>query len=428
MFSRFNNIIFLILILVASCNKNDKEFYIYPDLIDNQTYIVKIDTFTVKNSTIILDSFITSSFEKMFVGYYDDSLIGSINCMTVFQLGLPSTVPSSYDQLDSASLIIKFDGYSYGDTTSNCKYQIYSLTEFPENESNSGYYYNTTLIKYSQMIGMKEFRPYPHIDKELSIPIYYDFANEIFTGLIEQSEYFQSSENFLKYLPGLIIKADSLKTKSIIRFLASSNNVYLRLYIRKKELMNETYNIDLPIINTSSQFNIISKNLKPYLKNYRQKDRIDSEIINNLSIIYSGYGILTRFDFPYLNNLFLIGNFKILKAILNFKPDNYFTDIHSINDSLVIGYMTYQNKIESFFYNSQGNYLLPGLTIDEIYNENTWYKFDITPFFSSGYNQKWFDPEVGIFICYYPDLFYKSFKKMVIDSKSIRLDLYLLKY
>lgn len=411
---------FIIWIIIVACNEKDKEFYIYSDLINNQTYIIKLDTFTCENSTIFLDSFVTSGNEKMLIGYYYDTLIGSINCLSVFQIGLPSSYPSYYDQLDSASLIIKTDGYSFGDTTYSCFYEVYSLKEYPDIEIGSGYYYNTTNISVKARIGSKKFKPYPNIDKELSIPIDYIFASELFYGLIEQSDYFQSNDNFLKFLPGLVIKSDSLNTKSIIRYFASSNNLFLRLYIKQKELINESYTIDFPIINTSYQFNIIKHNRTKDINNILQRDKI--------SLLYSGLGIFSRFDFPYLNSLLGEGNFKLLKAVLNFKPYMKYTNMDDLSDSLVLGCIDSQNKIESFFYDSQGNYLFPQLNIDELYNENTWYSFDITSFVNIGINKKWFNPEEGIFICFYPTFLYTTFKHFYIDGNNIRLDLYLLKY
>jgi len=411
---------FIIWMIIFACNEKDKEFYIYSDLINNQTYIVKLDTFTCENSTIFLDSFVTSGNEKMLIGYYYDTLIGSINCLSVFQIGLPSSYPSYYDQLDSASLIIKTDGYSFGDTTYSCFYEVYSLREYPDIEIGSGYYYNTTNINVKARIGSKKFKPYPNIDKELSIPIDYIFASELFYGLIEQNDYFQSNENFLKFLPGLVIKSDSIHTKSIIRYLASSNNVLLRLYIKQKELINESYTIDFPIINTSYQFNIIKGNSIKNINNILK--------INNISFIYSGLGIFSRFDFPHLNYLLLEGNFKVLKAVLNFKPYVQYTNTNELTDSLVFGRINNQNKIESFFYDSQGNYLMPELNIDKLYNENTWYSIDITTFVNTGFNKRWFNPEEGIFVCFHPANLYTSFKCMYIDGKNVRLDLYLLKY
>jgi len=429
-FDMNKNLVGIIFLLLTSCNEKEKEFYLYPDLINNnQTFIMRIDTITCYSSTIILDSFPTSGNKKMLIGYFNDSIIGSVRCMSAFQLGLPSIYPSENDRIDSASLFLVLDGYSYGDTTKSCKYEIYTLTEFPEPDEN-GYCYNTVSLKYGNKIGERELRISPKIINEISIPITNDFSEVLFYGLITKDIYFKYDEDFLKFLPGIVIISDTNKTNSIIRFLSSSGNAYLRLFLSKKELMNENYYIDFPIINTSNQFNIISRNFKSWLINYdSNKDKkIKSENTNYTSFINSGYGIYTRIDFPFLNELFSYNNFKVLKAILNFRPKIIYTNIYELSDSLISGQVGYGNKIQSIFYNSEGSYLLPSLNIDVLYNQETQYTLDITSFISSGFDNKWFNPDEGIFLTFHPNFQYITFKNLSIDAKSLQLILYILKY
>jgi hypothetical protein len=116
---------FSILILLAffSCNKDNQTFDIGGKYVNVQTDLRFIDTLTVNNFTVKLDSLRTSGLDDgqgaVVAGNYHDPEIGDISSSSYFKLSLPGTrsVPSTA-VYDSLCLILVDNDYSIGDTCS----------------------------------------------------------------------------------------------------------------------------------------------------------------------------------------------------------------------------------------------------------------------------------------------------------------------
>jgi len=87
--------------------------------LDNKIQTVMIDTFTVRTSTVLLDSVSSSGTSKILVGSYTDPVLGKISSSSYFQIA-PNPAYWLIDKnavFDSVALLLTPNQYYYGDTT-----------------------------------------------------------------------------------------------------------------------------------------------------------------------------------------------------------------------------------------------------------------------------------------------------------------------
>ncbi|MEO8404325.1 MAG: DUF4270 family protein, partial [Chitinophagaceae bacterium] len=102
---------------ITACTRNTIEFGTVPE--NNYTHLSFIDTIGVNLSTVLVDSFPTSSPAAFLVGKYKDPYLGTITAKPFFQMDKPATLPDITAQAiyDSVVLIIHPNDYYYGDTS-----------------------------------------------------------------------------------------------------------------------------------------------------------------------------------------------------------------------------------------------------------------------------------------------------------------------
>ena len=98
------------------------------NMLNRQTELTMIDTFSLSFSTIKLDTMTSNGSETFTIGRYSDSRIGKISTRSYFQLGIPSSADiATGDTYDSLCLVLKFSGYYFGDTTTTQTIDAYRL-------------------------------------------------------------------------------------------------------------------------------------------------------------------------------------------------------------------------------------------------------------------------------------------------------------
>src|SRR5688572_14999594 len=101
-------VLFLSLISIGwlfSCKESESTIG-FPEL-DNKIQTVMIDTFTVRTSTVLLDSITTSGTNRILVGSYQDPVLGFISAASYFQIApkLPLSIEINA-VYDSAALLL----------------------------------------------------------------------------------------------------------------------------------------------------------------------------------------------------------------------------------------------------------------------------------------------------------------------------------
>ncbi len=96
----------LIVATIFSCS-DESESYSIGDMFNNpNAKLGYVDTLSVNGSTVLLDSFITSGFNKVFVGNYENEFSGEITAQSYISFGLDEYYPLISDEAVFDSLLV----------------------------------------------------------------------------------------------------------------------------------------------------------------------------------------------------------------------------------------------------------------------------------------------------------------------------------
>jgi len=319
------NIKFLFLIIVSvgfwSCEKGDQQ--IGTNFIGGNTLqINKIDSFTVKTSTVLLDSIQTSnnsnpSSMQILVGRYIDPYLGNVSCKSFFQLDLnQSFQPDVTAVYDSLVLTLAYS-YSYGDTTKAQNLYVQQLTSIIDPNK---YYFNTsTLSTKPEILGSVKFKARPGLNLPLHIKMSDILGNNImnrgFAGTLT------GDGDWLNIFNGMALSSDNLDNASILGFNSNKDSTALRLFYHYQGSNGNVVNSNL-VFKIGFGFNSISSDRKltklSSLKN--PQDMVSTSLTNEQAFVQSGIGIGTRIDFPYIQQLQNSGFVGLNQVYLTIKP------------------------------------------------------------------------------------------------------------
>lgn len=125
-----------------------------------------VDTLTVRMATVWHDSVVTSDTGNLLVGRYLDPRLGTITARSYFRVGLASAyAPGSDEVYDSLVLVLRPDGYRYGDTTRQQTVEVHRLRDQLETAKT---YYAFNQLAYdaaplNQGTGAGAFRAQPSL-------------------------------------------------------------------------------------------------------------------------------------------------------------------------------------------------------------------------------------------------------------------------
>ncbi len=426
-------ILSLIIFFLFSCSDDENQFTIGQEFIDSKTTITMIDTFSVDLSTVVLDSVSTSDNNILFIGKYSDTLTGVISSSSFFQVGLPGTVNMlENDVYDSISLVIIYNGYSYGDTSVNFGLNIYELSESII-LNDDGYLYNTSHFGYYEsLLGSMEFYPRPNdVDTIVEIPLKDELGTDFFNKLMDDSEIFSTQDIFTDYFKGIHIKPH-MNNESILGFKAEDGDIYIRLYSHRiGETLTDIVH-DFPVYETEKQFNQVTANYTntSLYDIENQKESVPSYKTNYLSYLQGGIGILTKVNFPSLAEVLLFDRGILTNAELVLYPEKTHYTPGSLSENLYMYSTDNINRFGDLLYDESGYTISSVLTLDELYREDTYYTFDLTNYIKDELSDSYVDSDMGILISFSPDEMYSSFEKILFTSNNpeAKLILYYLTY
>ena len=420
-------------LLLTSCNQSDSEFTIGEDFIESATSIKIIDTFTVEMSTVIQDSVPTSGTGTMLIGNYRDTLFGNTTCNAFFQIGLPESINlTENDIYDSISLILYYSGYYYGDTNSRGQMRVHQLKE-PIELHDDGYLYNTSTVDYeADAMGSIQFWPSPNRTDTIEIRIKDDIGLDLFNKHVERSDVIRSLSDFLDYFNGIAILANESMNNSIIGFNAAEESLKIRLYTHRVGQTNVENQYDFPLVNSDYQFNQIRYDFNQTLLHYadNEKTSIPSEKAGDKAFVQGYKKIMTKILFPTLPEILLHERGIIMKAELIFQPGkSSYADFH-LPDFVILYKTNHNNRPGDLIFNSDGSVQTAELVLDELYNEETSYTFNVTDFINEELSDAYFDTENGLLVSLYNSTYQLNLERIVIDTKkpAPRLKIYYLSY
>jgi hypothetical protein len=365
-------------ISLSSCEWGDAN--VGANLINNTNAAQQqvIDTFTVKVSTVLLDSIATSATTQLTTGQYTDPYLGVVRASNFCQIALTESFrPSDEAVFDSLTLSLRYN-YHYGDTTQLQQVTVYALTDRLDETRT---YYNTSTIAYGSSLGSRTFRARPTTGKRLDIRLSDALGRQLFQEARQGN--LSGKEDWLSLLKGIALVPGSADNAAILGFIADSTQVNFYYHTPGVNEIIES----VQTVKADYWFNQIksdrSRTSLAALQQIRQS--VASATTNQEVYIQGGVGIGIRIDFPTLQLLKNIPNGGVNSAILTLKPiPNTVTKKLSLPSPLAIYTCDEQNRLVNYLlpsFSSSGQ-LTAGYSTDPGTNEHT-YKFDLTEYVST---------------------------------------------
>ncbi|MBN1414576.1 MAG: DUF4270 family protein [Bacteroidales bacterium] len=425
--------IILMAMLFSSCNEDDNTFTIGNDFTESTTHIIVLDTFTVEMSTVVLDSVPTSGTEAMLIGNFRDTLFGNTRCSSFFQIGLPEYIKLNADDVyDSMSLIIHYSGYYYGDTNTFMQLNVYQLAEDIQLHDN-GYLYNTSSFNHnSDTLGIAQFWPSPDASRSVEIKLKDTVGLDLFTKIVEGASEVQSDNSFLNYFKGIVIYADESTENTVIGFKADQENLMMRMYTHRIDQIDVATTFDFPLVNTYYQFNQIHYDFRNTLleSTDNEKTAIPSAVAGNKAFVQGYRKIMTKIQFPTMPNILLNERGIIMKAELVFYPERSSYANFNLPGFVILYETNKKNRPLNLITEANGTTQVAKLVIDEYYNEETYYTFNVTDFINNELSDRYYDTDHGLLISLYDETYQLNLERIVIETKrpAPRLKVYYMTY
>lgn len=288
---------------------------------DGSNQVVMVDTITVETSTVYAGPIPTSTDSIHLTGGYNDEKLGKIRARSYFQIAPegPSFAKDKDVLFDSLVLIIKCNGYYYGDTT---RYQTLSVhrlreeieaEELPANPENVPTSYlisgnpllNTDHFEYdTAFLATVRIRPRPTRKDSLHIRLPDELGQEWVRLSENGDELITNTSDFLDYFQGIVLAGDPEDDAALIGYHTQST--MLRLYYREQQssgIYRDAYT-DFPLVNHSLKFNeIIADRSDTPLQGLNENNKeVPSVQSDEETFLQAGTGLMTGISLPYIGN------------------------------------------------------------------------------------------------------------------------------
>lgn len=433
---RTNHVLLSLLTIsfLISCNSNNfEEHQIGDNLIDETSEVVIIDTLTIKSSTVILDSLVTSRFKKAILGSYKDEFLGDVKTEYYGVLDYsggfskPTKVVDNVTvkvpiQFDSLVFMAYPNGQYLGDTLQVQKLLINQLIEeieLPDNEysfyAHSKFDYNELPLldtefflnpvkqsEYSEVIdshgedGQNSFYG-KYFGKGIFIKMNSEEAILLGKAIVDlvnaESDTVTQVKQWHKFIKGIVIRPGDNNTV-MWQVPIDENKLRLRLYYHETSYSDagkQKYH-DFPIAqagpdeqlsfaNYSSDRSTTPQQLDRLIN---QEDELNSYQTDNLTFIQGGIGLYTKINIPYVENLKTLGlTGGILSAELQIYPkdDSYDDELFPLPKNNLILYNTKEdNKFRSALPGSNNTPLSFAFVRNPQNKDESYYLADLTTY------------------------------------------------
>jgi hypothetical protein len=416
---RFLLPLFILATFLSSCEftSNDIEYNMGDHFIDDPANVFLIDTMTVKTYSVVSDSFYTSQAERLLTGRYINKYGVETLCESYLRFD-PTANPNLSDNesavYDSACFVIYTDGYRFGDTSIVAGFDVYRVAQQIEYDEDYEYLFNTSHFDTEeQPIGSFTVDFNSDVDSILvSLPD--SFGKELYDMIYNEDEKLEKEnidgESYFKneYLKGFKIAPKGDNESIIFGLQANPDSVRsprIDLYYHDNTINdNQAISFKMESANTSGIFN---KHAFSHIENNyagsifesnepgevlqgvedKAESKYPSSKSNEITISQAGGLLSTRIEIPYVDNLYGYGTAAIVKAELIIDPLNdSFDEKSDLPSGLIMDIVDEDNDYYDDLYQVGGQNLASGvLDYDYEFKSNTHYRFDVTNFIKTEY-------------------------------------------
>jgi hypothetical protein len=319
-----------LLLVAAACSSTPGNIGVGLPNADANTGAYLVDTLTVRASTVLRDSIITSSSNFLLVGRYRDPQLGVITAKSYVTMSLGGTfTPDQAQVYDSLVLVLKPNTYRYGDTTKTQNLvDVRRLNSFVPSTLNG--YASPKLTPMSgrvqgTSVNEKEIlrRARPNINT-LRIRLSQAFGQELLAA--GKSRLLTSQEQLDALYPGLALLPGATDEAALVQFTANSDASALILYYHDPTDPSTAINHSFSL-NGSRHFYQAEADrsaiagLGTLTTSLQQ---INAALTTQQTYIQGVLGLQTKIEIPYLTSLRNFGkNIIITSAVMTAQiPDN----------------------------------------------------------------------------------------------------------
>ena len=334
-------LIVILAIVSVSCSISSiEEFVVGENFINDKSGILMIDTMTIKSSTYKYDSIISNSTDRFLIGCNYNTFSGYKNSNAFMEMAFDGNILYTTFVFDSICMILNYDTYYYGDTTTAQTFSVHQILEEMETDDD-GYLYTTSKFAYqSSPLGSKTFKPRPNSSSSLSIRLSDQFGNRLAQMIKDEKDTITSSYLFNKFFNGLVIKSVSDAKSAVVSFSMTSTEsssteittssttgekpeirLYYHLSPNPDNLTDLYYSFSMS--SDGIYFNQISGDCSGSLiaNIENTNNEMSSTLTNKQTIVQAGIQLFTKIDIPYVDNLLMIGqNSAFISASLRLYP------------------------------------------------------------------------------------------------------------
>lgn len=372
-------------VCISSCTRNTIEFGTVPE--NNYTRLAYIDTVSVRLSTVLQDSFATGGASSFLWGKYKDPYLGVVTAKSFFQLDRPSALPDIPVTAfyDSIVFIVRPDEYYYGDTTRTQTFYVHELAQAIV-PANNNLLYNTSNVAVKPVeLGRKTIRVRPVTDDSISIRLSDVKGLELFDKLKQKHADVSGADAFLNYFKGISLATHADDTTAVYGLAGGAGAMVMRVHYHTTIPNQQRHYIDFPSLANELAFNQLLTNrtgtgIVPGISGLTE---IPSSQTGNNSFSQPGTGLRLKLSFPTLKGIMLTENYvRLLKAELIVRPAflSYDRSKYPLPGSMFLAYTDNTNIAGGAMTDSTGATMYAAPVIDDIYGQNTYYRFNITSY------------------------------------------------
>lgn len=410
-----------IVYIFSSCQRNDIEFGTIPE--NNYTNLVYTDTIDVKLSTILTDSFATNGDSAFLIGRYSDPYLGTVSAKAFFQLTVPSSIPTipSSAKFDSLTFIIRPNNYYYGDTSKTQTIYIYELANAISYSYNSQLYNTSDIAVKSIPLGTRTVRINPNATDSVSIRLQDAKGLELYSKLQQSSGDVVNESEFLNYFRGISIAMGNNDTTAVLGLLGTAGSLTMRVHYHTTIPYPEDHFIDFASLANSYSFNQVLTNRSGtgLVSGTTGRTEIPSAGTNDLSFMQPGTGLYLKTTFPSLKSILSNENIvKLVKAELIIRPTYLSFDKHKyvLPSQLYLTQTDASNTAGGYIVDSTGGSILyVDPFMDNIYGENTHYRFNITSYINQLLNTAG-GTDKGLFVMHNSKVSQANADRLIVNS------------
>ena len=318
-----------LLLVAAACSTTPSNIGVGLPSVDPTTGAYLVDTLTLRSSTVLRDSVVTSTSNYLLVGRYVDPQLGTITARSYSTLSLGGAfTPDRSYVMDSVVLVLKPDTYRYGDTTkTQTLVEVHELNSFlplytygfasPRLTSMTGRVNQTTVLNETQPIPQRRAQPKLNnlrlrLDKTIFGKKFMDAG---------QAGQLTTQDQLDALCAGLALYPGANDAAALLRMDASTGDQALTLYYH--DPADVTTSLSHAFALTNRHF-YQAEAARPSQLNFKPSIALYSSSTAEQTYIEGLLGLQTKIEIPYLYDLRTYGqHFTITSAVMTAQVPSY---------------------------------------------------------------------------------------------------------